>query len=335
MPTVSIIVPCYNEQATIRFLLDAIYAQTYPRPELEVIIADGLSEDDTRAEIITFQREHPDLSLCVVDSPKRIIPASVNQAIENAHGEIIIRMDAHSAPNPEYVERCVKALETGMGDSVGGVWDIQPGGKGWLADSIAIAASHPLGVGDAYYRHTTHPGYVDTVPFGAFYRSLVERIGMFDETLLSNEDYEFNTRIRQSDGRIWLDPAIRSIYFARTTLASLACQYWRYGYWKWRMVRRYPKSLRWRQALPPLFVLSLICGVILAIFIPFMWYLITAEIITYITLLLVISLLMALGQRKAFLIVGLPMAITGMHLSWGSGFLWSILANMFEKMKND
>jgi glycosyltransferase involved in cell wall biosynthesis len=335
MPTVSIIVPCYNEQATIRFLLDAIYAQTYPRPELEVIIADGLSEDDTRAEIITFQSEHPDLSLCVVDSPKRIIPASVNQAIENAHGEIIIRMDAHSAPNPEYVERCVKALETGMGDSVGGVWDIQPGGKGWLADSIAIAASHPLGVGDAYYRHTTQPGYVDTVPFGAFYRSLVERIGMFDETLLSNEDYEFNTRIRQSDGRIWLDPAIRSIYFARTTLASLACQYWRYGYWKWRMVRRYPKSLRWRQALPPLFVLSLICGVILAIFIPIMWYLVTAEIITYITLLLVISLLMALGKRKAFLIVGLPMAITGMHLSWGSGFLWSIIANIFEKMKND
>ena len=335
MPTVSIIVPCYNEQATIRFLLDAIYAQTYPRPELEVIIADGLSEDDTRAEIITFQSEHPDLSLCVVDSPKRIIPASVNQAIENAHGEIIIRMDAHSAPNPEYVERCVKALETGMGDSVGGVWDIQPGGKGWLADSIAIAASHPLGVGDAYYRHTTQPGYVDTVPFGAFYRSLVERIGMFDETLLSNEDYEFNTRIRQSDGRIWLDPAIRSIYFARTTLASLACQYWRYGYWKMRMVRRYPKSLRWRQALPPLFVLSLICGVILAIFIPIMWYLVTAEIITYITLLLVISLLMALGQRKAFLIVGLPMAITGMHLSWGSGFLWSIIANIFEKMKND
>ncbi|MCJ7722550.1 MAG: glycosyltransferase, partial [Anaerolineales bacterium] len=275
------------------------------------------------------------LSLCVVDSPKRIIPASVNQAIENAHGEIIIRMDAHSAPNPEYVERCVQALETGMGDSVGGVWDIQPGGKGWLADSIAIAASHPLGVGDAYYRHATQPGYVDTVPFGAFYRSLVQRIGMFDETLLSNEDYEFNTRIRQSDGRIWLDPAIRSIYFARTTLASLACQYWRYGYWKMRMVRRYPKSLRWRQALPPLFVLSLICGVILAFFIPFMWYLVTAEIITYITLLLVISLLMALGQRKAFLIVGLPMAITGMHLSWGSGFLWSIIANIFEKMKND
>jgi len=335
MPTVSIIVPCYNEQATIRFLLDAIYAQTYPRPDIEVIIADGLSEDDTRAEIITFQREHPDLFLCVVDSPKRIIPASVNQAIENAHGEIIIRMDAHSAPNPEYVERCVQALESGMGDSVGGVWDIQPGGKGWLADSIAIAASHPLGVGDAYYRHATQPSYVDTVPFGAFHRSLVERIGMFDETLLSNEDYEFNTRIRQSDGRIWLDPAIRSIYFARTTLASLACQYWRYGYWKWRMVRRYPKSLRWRQALPPLFVLSLICGVILAIFIPFMWSLITAEIITYITLILVISLLMALGQRKAFLIVGLPMAITGMHLSWGSGFLWSIIANIFEKMKND
>ena len=99
---------------------------------------------------------------------------------------------------------------------------------------------------------------MDTVPFGAFRRSLIDKIGLFDETLLTNEDYEFNTRIRQSGGRVWLDPEIVTVYYARSTLRDLARQYWRYGYWKFRMLRRYPDTLRWRQALPPLFVASLI-----------------------------------------------------------------------------
>ena len=81
---------------------------------------------------------------------------------------------------------------------------------------------------------------------------------MFDETLLTNEDYEFNVRIRQSGGRVWMDPSISSIYYARSTLSELAKQYWRYGYWKAQMLRRYPKTLRWRQMLPPVFVLALV-----------------------------------------------------------------------------
>lgn len=334
MPKVSIIVPCYNEQATIRYLLEAIYAQTYPRNEIEVVIADGLSEDNTRQEITSFQKEHPDLSLCVVDSPERIIPAGVNRAIEAARGKIIIRMDAHSAPYPEYVERCIFALEAEMGENVGGVWDIRPGGEGWLAYSIAAAAAHPLGVGDALYRHAKQPAYVDTVPFGAFHRSLVEQIGKFDETLLSNEDYEFNTRLRQSGGRVWLDPAIRSIYFARTSVADLARQYWRYGFWKFRMIRRYPQSLRWRQALPPLFILSLMGGFLLALFLPILWYLLAVEIFIYVTVLMLISFQMALRQRKALLMIGLPIAIAAMHFSWGSGFLWSMLIYVFGFWKN-
>ena len=127
-----------------------------------------------------------------------------------------------------------------------------------MAQSIAAAASHPLGVGDALYRHASKASQVDTVPFGAFKRELLALVGFFDESLLTNEDYEFNTRIRKSGGTIWLDPAIRSVYFARPTLAALARQYSRYGFWKWRMLRRYPETLRWRQGLPPLFVLSLL-----------------------------------------------------------------------------
>ena len=183
-PFVSIIVPCYNEQATIRQLLDAVLAQTYPRSQMEIIIADAFSQDHTREQIKVFQRDHPDLSLRIVDNERRNIPAALNLAIEATRGEIIIRLDAHSLPNPDYVERCVQALEEGKGANVGGVWEIRPGGKGWMAESIAVRHAHPLGAGDAMYRLNPKAGAVDTVPFGAFRRELIDQIGGFDETLL-------------------------------------------------------------------------------------------------------------------------------------------------------
>jgi succinoglycan biosynthesis protein ExoA len=333
MLTVSIIVPCYNEQSTIRFLLDAIYAQTYPRSALEVIVSDGLSEDNTRAEITKFQDEHPDFHLQLVDNPIRSIPAGLNRAIQAATSEIIIRLDAHSQPYPDYIERCVLALESGLGENVGGIWEIQPGKSGWMAESIAIAAAHPLGVGDALYRHASHQASVDTVPFGAFKSTLIDKIGMFDETLLTNEDYEFNTRIRQSGGRVWLDPGIRSVYFARTTLTDLAQQYWRYGFWKWRMLRRNPRTLRWRQALPPLFVLSLLAGVLSAPFSAYMRYFISVEIMIYLLVLFVASLQTLMHKHKGFLLVGLPLAIATMHIAWGAGFLWSIIISSLRSQK--
>lgn len=327
MPTVSIIVPCFNEQATIRSLLEAVYAQTYPRAEMEVIISDGLSTDHTRQEITGFQQVHPDLEVRVVDNAARTIPSGLNCAIEAARGCYIVRLDAHCVPYPDYVARSIQALEDGLGVNVGGVWEIHPGGKGWVAKSIAAAAAHPLGVGDALYRHATQAAEVDTVPFGAYRKSLVDEIGKFDESLLTNEDYEFNTRIRQAGGQLWLDPQIRSIYFARSTLGALARQYWRYGFWKWRMLRRYPQTLRWRQALPPLFVLGLLGGVFLALIFPILWYLVGVVIAVYLLVLLLAGLQSALRRGQAFLIFGLPLAIPVMHLAWGSGFLWSMVTS--------
>ena len=237
---VSIIIPCYNEQATIRLLLRPSTQQTYPRTAMEVILVDGMSTDRTRDEIAAFQREHSDLAIQIVDNPERFIPAGLNRGIYTSGGQILIRLDGHAVPTLEYVERCVRDLDAGLGENVGGVWEIHPARAGAIPRGIATAASHPLGVGDAHYRYTDRPQTVDTVPFFAFRRELIDRIGKFDESLLTNEDYEFNVRVRQSGGTVWLDPAIRSIYYARPTLSALARQYWRYGYWKGRMLLRYP-----------------------------------------------------------------------------------------------
>ena len=330
-PSVSIIVPCYNEQATIRLLLDAILAQNYPHSRMDVVIADGLSQDNTLTVIAEFRKEHPSLSVIVVNNYRRTIPSSLNLAIDSAKGEIIVRLDAHSMPIPEYVGRCVQTLEKGKGNCVGGVWKIRPGGEGWIARSIAAAAAHPLGVGDAMYRLTAKSGAVDTVPFGAFRRNLIEKIGGFDETLLTNEDYEFNARVRRNGGVIWLNPLIRSTYIARSSYSELAKQYWRYGYWKFRMLSRYPKTIRWRQALPPLFVLSLLGLSLFSIFITEIRFLIFFEIVFYLLVLATAGVILAIQQRKLLIAPGLVFAILTMHFTWGSGFLWSLVSAPFTK----
>ena len=331
LPKVSIIVPCYNEQSTIRLLLEALCEQTYPRAEMEVIVSGGLSTDGTRQAITAFQKDVPDLSVRIVDNPKRHIPSALNRAIEAARGEILVRMDGHSKPYPDYVANCITAHQAGRGDNVGGVWEIRPGADTWIAKSIAVAAAHPLGVGDALYRHAKQAAEVDTVPFGSFRRSLVERVGPFDESLLTNEDYEFNTRVRKSGGKIWLDPSIRSVYFARSTILELIRQYWRYGFWKWRMLRRYPDTLRWRQALPPLFVLSLVILLVFSAFTSFAVILLGVELFLYFSIMLLAGLHAALRSQKPYLILGLPLGIFAMHIAWGSGFLWSMLTSSVQK----
>jgi cellulose synthase/poly-beta-1,6-N-acetylglucosamine synthase-like glycosyltransferase len=292
---------------------------------MEVVIADAMSDDGTRRVIGAFQQEHPRLQLRVVDNTKRIIPAALNTAIRAAHGEIIVRLDAHSVPKPDYVALCVQDLEAGRGANVGGIWLIEPGAQTWIARSIAAAAAHPLGVGDAKYRYTDKAGPVDTVPFGAYYRSLVGKVGEFDEALLTNEDYEFNTRVRKQSGVLWLDPAIQATYYARPTLRQLAQQYWRYGYWKVAMLRRHAQTIRWRQALPPLFVFSLIGLGLLSLFVPIAGWILALAVVSYSVALFLVGAQVSLLKRDISYFLGVPLAISTMHLAWGCAFLWSIV----------
>jgi len=327
-PRVSIVVPCFNESGRIGSLLQAVLEQDFPLEQLELIIADGGSTDGTLDEIKRFAQEHPALDIRLVPNPKRVIPAALNEAIRQSRGGTIIRLDAHSAPARNYVRRCLDTLASSGAANVGGVWEIQPGGSGWIARSIAAAAAHPLGAGDARYRISGEAGPVDTVPFGAFRRDWLEKIGPFNERLLTNEDYEYNVRIRAAGGEVWFDPQIRSLYIARATLVDLARQYWRYGFWKLRMLKRFPRTLRWRQALPPAFVLVSI-GLALAapLFILARW-LLAVQLGAYAVVSFAAGIQQALDRRDPALVLGFPLALWTMHYAWGSGFLWSFIRDL-------
>ena len=329
-PKVSIVLPCYNERRTIQRVLDGVVRQTFPLSSLEIVLADGMSTDGTREAVLEFSREHPELIIRIIDNPSRTIPAALNRAIEAARGKTLVRLDAHSIPADDYVRRCLEVLDATGAANVGGVWEIRPGGRGWMAKAIARAASHPLGAGDARYRIRGAPGEVDTVPFGAFRRQWVERVGSFDETLLANEDYEFNYRLRQAGGKVWFDPSIRSTYFARKTLPELWRQYSRYGYWKARMLLRYPRSLRWRQVLPPLFVLLGPAEFALGVVWTPAWWLLGIQWTAYAAILLLAGILDAERGRDASLSVGLPAAWGTMHIAWGASFWCGIVGGLLD-----
>jgi succinoglycan biosynthesis protein ExoA len=332
-PSITIIVPCLNEENTIQYLLEAIYNQTYPQQVLDVIIADGMSRDQTRQKIQQFSESHPSFNLTIIDNPKRTIPAALNKALQNAQGEIIVRLDAHSIPYPDYIEKAVAALQSGKGDNVGGVWEIKPGKSSdgkvtWVARSIAAASSNPFGVGNALYRYAKTHQEVDTVPFGVFRKQLVDDIGPFNETLLTNEDYEFNVRIKVKGGKVWLDPNIRSVYFSRSTFTDLFKQYWRYGYWKAQMLRNNVLSIRWRQAVPPLFIAA--CTIL---FVLSFWFVTAKLAFGFLLGIYSMSLILAgiyetVERKDSMLLIGFPIAVLCMHIAWGSAFWWSLITSL-------
>lgn len=324
-PYVSVIVPCYNEEKTITGLLHSITSQTYPLDRVEVIISDGMSEDGTRQKVQDYLAANPRLRVEVVDNPLRAIPNALNLAIKNARGEIILRLDAHCIPAAGYIEKSVQGLLQGFGKNVGGLWKIMPGAETWIARSIAASASNPLGVGDARYRFSEVAGEVDTVPFGAFWKDYLEELGGYNEELLTNEDYELNTRIRGRGDKVWFDPSIQSTYFARPDLKALAKQYWRYGYWKYKMLKKYPGSLRLRQVLPPLFVLGWTVLILASVFSNLFRVLLAIMVLLYILILVSASLPKAIKENDPSILIGVPLAIATMHFSWGAGFLRSMI----------
>ena len=329
-PKVSIIIPCYNEEKTIGLLLKAIQKQDYPLSNIEIVIADSLSTDSTKRKISEFIKSNQSSFVKVVDNARQTIPSGVNAAADAATGEILIRLDAHSEPNEEYVKTSVDLLKNNVAENVGGIWEIQPGEDTCIAKAIAKATAHPLGVGDAKYRVSTKAQYVDTVPFGAFYKKTFENIGRFDEALLANEDYEFNARLKNSGGRVWLDPRIRSKYYARKNLRELTKQYWRYGFWKVKMLHRYPTTIRWRQAIPPLFLASVFFFGILSIFIPFARIILGVEFGIYFLTALLVGIQTAIKHNDLCFLL-MPLVIITMHFSWGGGFINSLFSYMWRE----
>jgi glycosyltransferase involved in cell wall biosynthesis len=323
--SVSVVIPCLNEERFIAAVLQNL-ANQYDHECYEIIVVDGESTDNTRQVIAEVAASNPRLSIRIVDNPARKIPTALNLGIRAAAGTFIVRMDAHCVPSLNYVSRCAELLKEGRAAIVGMPWNIKPGANSAIARAIAKAVSHPFGAGDAKYRlRSSTSQFVDTVPFGAFHKSLWEELGGFNEDLLTNEDYDFNYRVRKKGGRILLDSEAHSDYFARPRLRDLMRQYFRYGLWKARMVKLHPSSIKLRQLVAPAFVVAIALSALLGFVWPLFWWVLTGIVAVYLALALFFSLRLALGEKDLRLALHLPLVFLIIHLCWGASFLVGLL----------
>lgn len=260
---VSVIIPCRNERYTIEHILDNLQAQTY-QGAFEVVIADGMSTDGTREVIASLvnSRDYA-FSVQVVANEKKSIPSGLNTAVRASRGEIIIRVDCHSKISNDYIERIVEALQQPGFDLVGPSIRIIAGGTSPLAEAISVLTSSKLGSGGSASRtHLTQPVQVAHAAMSSYRRQVWETLGGYDETLFTNEDFDFDYRATQRGAGVYSLPRPVFYTMARPTLKGLAQQRWRYGWWKAAVLRKYPQSIHARQAIP---ILALIAFVALGI----------------------------------------------------------------------
>lgn len=324
--TISVVIPCYNEAAHITELLDALRDQTL-RPS-EIVVADCHSSDATLELIGTYPHRSRLPPVRIVPCELRSTPLALNRAIETTRAEVIVRLDGHSRPDRDYIKQCMQVLGAGRAGVVGGIWQIEPGAPTRSAAAIALAAAHPFGAGDALYRtgqRLRSARDVDTVPFGCFRRSLWQSLGGFDEHFLGNQDYEFNYRVRQAGWPVILEPTIRATYVARPTVRALARQYFRYGWWKAETLKRHPRSLRWRQAVPAAFVGALLLLSALAMVDRRAVLALAILVLLYATAAAAASIHAARSASVPGLVPYLLVVFATIHVPWGLGLLTNVL----------
>jgi GT2 family glycosyltransferase len=316
--TVSVVFAIKDEAETIEGALRSVWAQTYPHID-EILIAIAPSSDDTWAACRAAARTDPRIQL--VENPEGWVSFGLNRAIAASTGEIVVRVDGHCRIPEDYVATAVETLQRTGAGVVGGV-QRAVGGPGFSA-AVATAMSSPLGVGNATFHYGAAEGEVDTVFLGVFQREALERVGGYDEQLLRNQDYDLNYRIRKAGYAVWFNPAMAVEYQPRSTVASLGRQYYQYGWWKLRMLAKDPHALKLRQLAPPAVVAGLALST--AASIATRRALLAAPVAAYAASVAVGGWTIGrpLPPRQRALV---PIALATMHLSWGSGFLRSLLS---------
>ncbi len=329
-PQVSVIIPCRNEKELIGRCIDSVVNSDYPSGSLEILPVDGMSEDGTRERVLRYAEKYHNIKL--LDNPKKHTPAALNIGIKNCSGDFIIIMSAHASFPAEYILKCVKSLSVGGVDCVGGILATLPCGSGPLPAAIALALSHPFGVGNSYFRTGAGSAMaVDTVPYGCYRRDVFDRIGLFDERLIRNQDIEFNKRLIKSGGKILLVPDIISYYYARGTFGGL----WRNNFdnGKWVILTSYftggVSSLSLRHFVPLMFLFYLLLLPIAACFSLYA----VLPLAIYLALSVYFSIRLALKNDDIGLAACIILSFFILHVSYGTGSIAGIFSSVAKKIK--
>lgn len=322
---ISVVIPCRNEEKYIGKCITSIIEQSYGIENIEVMIADGLSEDRTADIIKEYGKLHPQIKY--LKNEKKTAPAAMNLGIESSTGEIIIIFGAHAYMDKDYVKKCVEKLEAKDIDCVGG--RIINLSENRAAEAVSKAMASPFGVGNALFRYSETEELVDTVAFGAYKREVFDKIGLFDEEFIRNQDDELNFRLTLSGGKILLSPEIISYYYTRGSFSKLWNQYYQYGFWKVRGIQKHKRAASIRHLIPAGFVTGLILGTLLSIFFSLVRYIFIFVILLYLIGALVFA--QRAAQDEPGFIPSIVLTFIILHISYGLGFIEGIFVFYFTK----
>jgi glycosyltransferase involved in cell wall biosynthesis len=318
---ISVIIPCRNEAKHIAECVHAIYGSKLENEELEVIVVDGMSNDGTIEEIGKLAEQYPGLRL--VPNPQQVTPVAFNTGIRAAHGTYVQIVGARQIISETYLEGAKKILEQDtetwcVGGAVENVYQDTP------SEIIGLAMASPFGVGGGNFRILKKSGFVDTVGTPMYRKSVFDQVGMFNETLVRNQDDELNYRITKAGGKIFLNADIRIKYYVRANVKNLFRQYFQYGYWKVYVNRLHNTVTSLRQLVPFFFVSGLILGFILSFLIPYFIFIYLAGIFLY------CGAALAFGFESGGATKGIRVAaiFPVLHLAYG----WGYLRGLFEFM---
>lgn len=324
---VAVVIPTLNEEKFIARCLDSVISQSYPFEDMDVMVVDGGSKDRTKEIVEVYHKKHPNIRL--LTNPRKIQSIAFNIGVRSSSAPYIVRLDAHALYKPYYIEGCMKGLEEDpKRGNVGGQWDIQPQNDSLWATTNAILNYSKFGIGGASYRVGAKAGNVDTVPFGSFPRTMIEKIGGMRDDLPRGEDNEFNSRIKKAGYDIYFDPAIECVYYARPTLKASCKQMYANGESIGHLFYVDRESIGLRHLVPLMFVIGIICGAFLSfVWLPFFFALL-AGLCLYFTCDLLASVMAAKEHGWKYL---LPLFIMFfcVHISYG----WGTIVGMFTGRK--
>ncbi len=322
---VAIVIPTLNEEKFICGVIESVISQSYPFHDIDLMIVDGGSTDKTCSIVNDFSERYSNIRL--INNPKRIQSAAFNIAIVNSSAPIIIRMDAHALYDVDYVKRCVQRLDSVSNvGNVGGCCRVLPGADTIVGNANAILNQVRFGIGGASFRVGAKEGDVDTVPFGAFLRTVVNNVGNMREDLPRGEDNEYNARIRKAGYRIFFDPAIICTYYARATLKASCRQMYQNGLSIGNLLHIAPDAVELRHIVPGVFVATLSLSLVLFIFFQLFCSVFAIVLGAY----LVTDLIASLSACSKFgfrYIIILPILFFCIHISYGWGTIVGFLKN--------
>ena len=316
---VSVLIPCRNEARYIEKCIRSVFSFDSPPGGFEVIVIDGMSTDGTREILSRLQHQFP--GLVVIDNPRKIVPSAMNLGIQRAIGDYVVRADARCIHPPSYLCDLIELSERTGADNVGGGL-IPQFGNGYAQNAIALAYQSRIAMGGALRDRGNFIGETDTVYGGCFKRKRLLEVGMYDESMVRNQDDELSFRLRETGGKVVQDGRIKVQYYPRNSFWHLFKQFMQYGYWKVSVIKKHPRQASLRHFLPAVLVLSFIAsGLLILLGFHGSWIYVGS----YFLAVGLFSFQSARG-RSLRLLPGLIFAVFLIHVGFGIGFVIGSIA---------